>query len=67
MKIPTNKTFLAGSEISYLAQVITGGDIGSDGRFTRACAELLEERYSIRKLRRSGWLGRHGKLNVRHE
>ncbi len=50
MKIPSNKTFLAGSELSYVAEVIAGGNIGSDGRFTRACARLLEERYSIQKV-----------------
>jgi dTDP-4-amino-4,6-dideoxygalactose transaminase len=50
MKIPSNKTFLAGSELSYVADVIASGDIASDGRFTRSCARLLEERYSIQKV-----------------
>ncbi|MDQ6652472.1 MAG: dTDP-4-amino-4,6-dideoxygalactose transaminase [Acidobacteriota bacterium] len=50
MKIPSNKTFLAGSELSYIGEVIASGNIGSDGRYTRACARLLEERYSIRKV-----------------
>lgn len=50
MKIPLNKTFLAGSELSYVAEIIASGNIGSDGRFTRACARLLEESYSIQKV-----------------
>src|SRR5690242_2800491 len=50
MKIPSNKTFLAGSELSYVGELIASGNINSDGRYTRACARLLEERYSIRKV-----------------
>lgn len=50
MKIPSNKTFFAGTEISNLAELIASGEISSGGRFTRACAELLEQKYSIQKV-----------------
>ncbi len=50
MKIPSNKTFFAGAEISYLADLISSGEIKSDGRFTSACVSLLQEQYGIHKV-----------------
>src|SRR5882672_3059767 len=50
MKIPASKPFLSGNELPYIAEVIASGNLGSDGRFTSACAQLLEERYSISKV-----------------
>jgi dTDP-4-amino-4,6-dideoxygalactose transaminase len=50
MRIPSSKHSFAGREITYLEEVIASGNISSDGRFTRACARLLEEQYSIRKV-----------------
>src|SRR5215510_2293246 len=49
-KIPLNKTFLSGNELSYLAELLDGGNVTSDGRFTRACSGWLEERFSIRRV-----------------
>ena len=50
MKIPSSKPFFVGREITYIEEVIASGDISSDGRFTRACARLLEESYAINKI-----------------
>jgi dTDP-4-amino-4,6-dideoxygalactose transaminase len=49
LKIPFNKPFITGKEIEYIASAISNGGITSDGHFTRRCAELLEDRFSIRK------------------
>lgn len=48
-KIPFNKTFLTGKELGYIGEVIASGAVGSDGRFTRLCSRLMEERFGIRK------------------
>ncbi|MEK6287977.1 MAG: dTDP-4-amino-4,6-dideoxygalactose transaminase [Acidobacteriota bacterium] len=49
-KIPFNKPFITGNEIEYITSAISSGEIAADGRFTRRCAELLEERFSIFKV-----------------
>ncbi len=38
-----NKPFIAGKELYYIAQAVTYGNIGGDGRFTEQCSELLQE------------------------
>jgi dTDP-4-amino-4,6-dideoxygalactose transaminase len=48
-KIPFNKPFITGKEIEYIASAISNSGIGSDGHFTRRCAELLADRFSILK------------------
>ena len=47
MRIPSNRPHLTGRELTYVASVIASGDIASDGRFTRECSRLLEERLNI--------------------
>lgn len=47
MRIPSSKTHLTGRELTYVANVIASGAISSDGRFTRECSRLLEERFGI--------------------
>src|SRR5450432_2153473 len=49
-KVPSSKPFFSGNELAYVAEVIASGNIASDGRFTQACARLLEERYAISKV-----------------
>jgi dTDP-4-amino-4,6-dideoxygalactose transaminase len=49
-RIPFNKPFIIGKELFYIAQAVTLGNISGDGRFTRACCRLLEERYSIHRV-----------------
>lgn len=49
MPISFNKPFIAGKELYYVAQAVTYGNISGDGHFTRACCELLQRRFEIRK------------------
>jgi len=48
--IPFNKPYLAGKELFYIAQAVTLGNIGGDGRYTQQCSRLLEERFKIGKV-----------------
>lgn len=50
MNIPFNKPFVAGKELYYIAQAVTMGNLGGDGHFTKKCAELMQERFGIRKI-----------------
>jgi dTDP-4-amino-4,6-dideoxygalactose transaminase len=50
MTIPFNKPFIAGKELYYIAQAITSGKLGGDGHFTKKCAQLMEQRFSIPKI-----------------
>ena len=45
--IPFNVPHLAGREFVYLAQAVDEGHLSSDGRFTRECAELLQQRLDV--------------------
>jgi dTDP-4-amino-4,6-dideoxygalactose transaminase len=45
--IPFNKPLVTGNELAYLTQVVSTGLIGSDGRFTQACAQLLKDRFGL--------------------
>ncbi len=48
--IPFNKPYIAGKELFYIAQAVTLGNIGGDGRFTQQCSRLLENRFGIGKV-----------------
>ncbi|MFN5050659.1 MAG: aminotransferase class I/II-fold pyridoxal phosphate-dependent enzyme, partial [Planctomyces sp.] len=48
--IPFNKPFIAGKELFYIAQAVTFGNLSGDGHFTRQCARLMQERFSIPKV-----------------
>lgn len=45
--IPFNKPYVAGKELYYIAQSVSLGNISADGRFTKACNELLRERFNL--------------------
>jgi len=47
LDIPFSRPFLTGNEQKYVAEAIGTGAIGSDGRYTRACASLLKQRFRI--------------------
>ena len=49
-RIPFNKPFLTGKEIEHIANAINSSGIAADGIFTRKCAELLADRFSILKV-----------------
>ena len=50
MTIPFNKPFIAGKELFYIAQAVTFGNLSGDGHFTKQCARLMEDRFSIPKV-----------------
>lgn len=50
MKIPLNKSWFGGRELAYVNEVLASGELSSDGEFSRRCASLLEQNYSIRKV-----------------
>lgn len=50
MITPFNKPFIVGRELDYIAQAVKDGNIGGDGRFTRLCSKVLEERFDIARV-----------------
>jgi dTDP-4-amino-4,6-dideoxygalactose transaminase len=48
--IPFNKPFVAGKELYYIAQAVTMGNLSGDGYFTKKCAELMQERFCVKKI-----------------
>ncbi len=48
--IPFNKPFIAGKELYYIAQAVTMGNLSGDGYFTKKCAQILQERFSVPKV-----------------
>ncbi len=46
-QIPFNKPFVCGKELYYIAQAVTYGNLAGDGRFTRSCTQLLEQRFRV--------------------
>ena len=49
-QIPFNKPFIAGKELYYIAQAVTMGNLSGDGYFTKKCAELMQERFGVKKI-----------------
>lgn len=49
-RIPFNKPHVSGKELEYVTRAISAGEIAADGRFTKACARLMEQRFSIPKV-----------------
>ena len=49
-KIPFNKPFLVGKELFYIAQTVLGNHISGDGVFTKRCHDLLEQKFSAKKI-----------------
>ena len=48
--IPFNKPFIVGRELEYIAEAVAAGDLSGGGRFTRDCAEVLQNRFGIHKV-----------------
>ncbi|HEB90935.1 MAG TPA: dTDP-4-amino-4,6-dideoxygalactose transaminase [Deltaproteobacteria bacterium] len=42
IRIPLNKPFIAGNELSYIREAVERGQLAADGHFARRCHELLE-------------------------
>ena len=46
-RIPFNKPYVSGKEIEYVSQAVLRGEIAADGRFSKGCARILQERFGI--------------------
>ena len=49
MRIPFNKPFLTGKELTYIRDAVESGKISGDGNFTMKCHQFFEEKYKFRK------------------
>ncbi|MBM3125974.1 MAG: dTDP-4-amino-4,6-dideoxygalactose transaminase [Chloroflexi bacterium] len=49
MKIPFNKPYMSGKELSYIAEAHFNGMLAGDGPFTKRCHNWLEERTGAEK------------------
>ena len=49
-RIPFNRPYVGGREMHYVGQAILSSGISGDGRLTKDCAALLEERFGIHKV-----------------
>jgi dTDP-4-amino-4,6-dideoxygalactose transaminase len=46
-RIPFNRPFITGKELDYVSQAIGRGEIAADGRFSKGCARLIQERFGV--------------------
>ena len=49
MQIPFNKPYLTGKEAHYMYDAVRSGKLSGNGKYTRACQDLLCERYGFGK------------------
>ncbi len=49
MKIPLNKPYLTGNEITYIEQATSSGSLSGNGLFTKKCQNFFESRYGFKK------------------
>jgi dTDP-4-amino-4,6-dideoxygalactose transaminase len=49
IKIPFNKPYLAGNELTYIAQAVSSGKLSGDGAFTKKCHKFFEDKYGFQK------------------
>jgi dTDP-4-amino-4,6-dideoxygalactose transaminase len=46
-RIPFNRPYVTGKELDYVSQAIGRGEIAADGRFSKGCARIIQERFGI--------------------
>jgi dTDP-4-amino-4,6-dideoxygalactose transaminase len=49
-KIPFNKPYLSGKELTYIKEAVESGKISGDGIFTEKCHKYFEKRYGFDKV-----------------
>jgi dTDP-4-amino-4,6-dideoxygalactose transaminase len=49
-RIPFNKPFIVGDELTYIEMAVSHGHISGDGPFTKKCQELLEKNTGAQKV-----------------
>ena len=50
MKIPFNRPFIVGKELTYISKAVSNGHISGDGPFTQKCQQLMEKKFSASKV-----------------
>jgi dTDP-4-amino-4,6-dideoxygalactose transaminase len=50
MKVPFNKPFFAGNELTYISRAVKSGKISGDGVFTKKCHTYFEKHYGFKKV-----------------
>lgn len=50
MRIPFNRPFIVGKELTYISKAVSNGHISGDGPFTKKCQELMEKKFSAPKV-----------------
>ena len=48
-RIPFNRPYVSGKELEYVSQAISRGEIAADGRFSKGCARIIQERFGIHR------------------
>src|SRR5436190_18665229 len=46
-RIPFNRPYISGKELDYVSQAIGRGEIAADGRFSKVCTRIMQERFGI--------------------
>jgi dTDP-4-amino-4,6-dideoxygalactose transaminase len=46
-RIPFNRPYVSGKELEYVSQAIGRGEIAADGRFSKGCTRIMQERFGI--------------------
>ncbi len=49
-RIPFNQPFIVGKELYYISQSVLSGHSSGDGRFTKKCHELMENKFNAKKV-----------------
>ena len=49
LRLPYNKPFIAGKELSYISQAVLNGHLSGDGPYTKQCHQWLQERLGTRR------------------
>lgn len=50
IKIPFNKPYITGTEITYVQEAIVSGKLSGDGSFTKKCHQFFEQKYGFTKV-----------------
>lgn len=48
-RIPFNRPYLLGTELDNVARVLSSGDMGGDGPFTKECQQFLQTRFGAQR------------------
>jgi len=49
MKIPFNKPYVTGKEVSYIYDAVASGHISGNGKYTKMCQKYFEDRWGFKK------------------